>query len=100
MDPANSEYSTMGPNITTIGDYAFAASTGLGAMSLSISHLSDKLTTIGQAAFYRNELITISELPSGLTSINTNAFAWCKNLKINNIKQDLERHVQGLVIRK
>ena len=62
-------------NVTTIGDYAFKACTGLTNITFP-----DSLTTINQGAFSNCTGLTNITFPDSLTTINQGAFSNCTGL--------------------
>ena len=78
-------------NVTSIGDSAFQNCNKIESVNISDN---SKLTTIGEKAFsgvYLSLGLIISEIniPSGVTSIGNNAFAYCKNLEKVTCKSPL-----------
>lgn len=73
--------SPSGDTVTAIGDGAF-----YGRSGLSVVHLPDSVTSIGESAFEwccglgSNGLESFT-IPSGVTSIGAFAFAYCRSLK-------------------
>ncbi len=64
----------MGENVESIGSRAF-----YGCSKLANVTMSSKLTSIGEYAFYYSLLETVT-IPEGVTSIETNTFAYCHKL--------------------
>ena len=71
--------------LLTIGDYAFAADVN-SSCQFNIASLPESLTTLGMYAFNKGgPNITISVLPSKLTSVKSFTFAYCQNVIIDTI---------------
>lgn len=64
---------TIGNNVTSIGDNAFAYCTNLESVTFAVD---SKLTSIGREAFHYSGLVSIN-LPSNLTNIEYRAFEYC-----------------------
>ena len=71
-------------NLEVIGDYAFFVCSGT-----AISKLPDNITQIGKAAFSYSTM-EITELPAGMTVIESKTFENCKNIKEIEIHDGIE----------
>lgn len=71
-------------NITRI-DYRAFSGENLNAMKLNINELPTNLEYLGPMAFYNGgPNIIITKVPAKLTTIYSQTFAFCYNVKINN----------------
>ena len=66
---------TIPESVTTIGDYAFSACSGLTSVTIP-----EGVTTIGESAFLGCSGLTSVTIPAGVTSIGWNAFSDCSGL--------------------
>ena len=66
---------TLPDNITSIGDYAFAACTSLTSVTIP-----ESVTSIGDYAFDYCTSLTSITIPESVTSIGDHAFAYCESL--------------------
>lgn len=73
--PSSVIYNSITYSVTSIGDYAFAKSTGLTSVTIPSS-----VTSIGSYAFYSCTGLTSVTIPSSVTSIGTWAFLSCSEL--------------------
>ena len=65
---------------TTIPDYLF-----YGCLNLSLTELPSGITSIGIGAFDNCPNLSLTELPSGITSIDVGAFAGCTKLALTEL---------------
>jgi len=73
--PSSVTYNSISYSVTSIGDYAFAMSTGLTAVTIPLS-----VTSIGTYAFAASSGLTALTIPVSVTSIGDVAFAGCTNI--------------------
>lgn len=70
-------------SVQKIGDHAFAGCSSLKTVTFK-DEADSKLTTIDTSAFEDCNLMTLSKLPEGVTTINASAFKNCKKISLTD----------------